>query len=120
VAKSSIFSALLLFFYLFTYNLNSGKYRHLHFQIDLLPDPIPMMNRRKDSDVEMESDRILARADPEKQELLLSENEPDPMDGEQTWSVYQRIFYKNRPGACTIKLFTAYPKVEYLKGASLG
>ena len=44
-----------------------------------------MANRRKDLDVEMESERILSRANPEKQETLLSENEPDPMDGEQTW-----------------------------------
>ena len=33
----------------------------------------------------MESERILAQADPERQESLMSENEPDPMDGEQTW-----------------------------------
>ncbi len=55
------------------------------YQIDLLPDPNPIGNKRKDGDVEMESERILAQADPERQESLMSENEPDPMDGEQTW-----------------------------------
>ena len=54
-------------------------------QIDLQPDPNSMGTRRKDGDVEMESERVLARADPEKQESLMSENEPDPMEGEQTW-----------------------------------
>ena len=44
-----------------------------------------MGTRRKDGDVEMESERVLARADPEKQESLMSENDPDPMEGEQTW-----------------------------------
>jgi hypothetical protein len=58
------------------------------FQIDLLSDPNPMGSRRKETDVEMESDRVLAKADPEKQESLSSENEPDPMDGEQTWYVF--------------------------------
>ena len=54
-------------------------------QIDLQPDPNSMGTRRKDGDVEMESERVLARADPEKQESLMSENDPDPMEGEQTW-----------------------------------
>jgi hypothetical protein len=31
-----------------------------------------------------------------------------------------KMLMKLATGACTIKLFTAYPRVEHLKGASLG
>lgn len=35
--------------------------------------------------------RVLARPDPQKQESLISENVPDPMDAEQTWPTEEEI-----------------------------
>ena len=35
--------------------------------------------------------RVLDVADPKKQESLQSENEPDPMDAEQTWPTEEEL-----------------------------
>ena len=35
--------------------------------------------------------RVLERADPEKQESLQTENEVDPMEGEQTWPTEEEL-----------------------------
>ncbi|KAM4104035.1 hypothetical protein ACJW30_06G125800 [Castanea mollissima] len=59
-------------------------------KIEILKDPFPL-NPRKEQDL-MEADEVhdveVIRSlapDPEKQEPLLVENIPDPLDGEQTW-----------------------------------
>ena len=35
--------------------------------------------------------RVLDVADPKKQETLQAENEPDPMEGEQTWPTEEEL-----------------------------
>ncbi|XP_064606334.1 pre-rRNA-processing protein TSR1 homolog [Liolophura sinensis] len=67
-------------------------------QIDAPKDPYPLVlgqdkQRRKNSEgdntssveMEEEDEKVLARADPNRQESLQSEVVPDPMEGEQTW-----------------------------------
>ncbi|XP_063235306.1 pre-rRNA-processing protein TSR1 homolog [Bacillus rossius redtenbacheri] len=57
-------------------------------QIDSAPDP-----HRADARARPEDDpvRLLQAADPAKQESLVSENEPDPMEGEQTWPTAEEL-----------------------------
>lgn len=62
-------------------------------QIDAPPDP-NKTNKAKKNDMETSGDvflKILEKADPSKQELLISENIPDPMDAEQTWPTKEEI-----------------------------
>eukprot|EP01107_Rhizomastix_libera_P017544 TRINITY_DN847_c3_g1_i1.p1 TRINITY_DN847_c3_g1~~TRINITY_DN847_c3_g1_i1.p1 ORF type:complete len:797 (-),score=279.95 TRINITY_DN847_c3_g1_i1:47-2437(-) len=63
-------------------------------------DPCPTNPRRarpeKTGDVEMGESQsevvpVLAKSDPEKQEPLISENIPDPLEGEQTWPTQEEI-----------------------------
>jgi len=65
-------------------------------QLDAPEDPHPLVSsssRREGVEVEMEasSDRLLESADPKKQESLISENVPDPMDAEQTWPTAEEM-----------------------------
>ena len=45
----------------------------------------------QDVDMEDSEVRVLDVADPKKQESLQSENEPDPMDAEQTWPTEEEL-----------------------------
>lgn len=78
----------------------SGWGDYLLRQIDNPVDPHPLNaciqhgSKRKDkdgqatgsnTDCKMEFVEVLGRTDPTKQQLLQSENIPDPMEGEQTW-----------------------------------
>ncbi|KAK7483662.1 hypothetical protein BaRGS_00025095 [Batillaria attramentaria] len=70
-------------------------------QIDSVPDPHPLVLKpgkqrthgKGGVDVEMDdtSVTVLAKADPQKQESLQSEVEPDPMEGEQTWPTEEEL-----------------------------
>jgi hypothetical protein len=65
-------------------------------QLDAPEDPHPLItgtNRKDGADSEMEAsnDRLLETADPKKQESLVSENVPDPMDAEQTWPTAEEM-----------------------------
>ncbi|KAG7212672.1 hypothetical protein KM043_012952 [Ampulex compressa] len=68
-------------------------------QIDAPTDPYPIdKNRQRKEDHrgenKMEDEtlvRILEHADPKKQESLISENVPDPMDAEQTWPTEEEL-----------------------------
>ncbi|XP_059476926.1 pre-rRNA-processing protein TSR1 homolog [Neocloeon triangulifer] len=65
-------------------------------QLDAPEDPHPLIlnaARLEGSDSKMEdsSDRLLEQADPQRQESLLSENLPDPMDAEQTWPTLEEL-----------------------------
>lgn len=62
-------------------------------QIDGPPDP-NKISKAKKNDMETGGElfiKILEKADPAKQELLISENVPDPMDAEQTWPTNEEI-----------------------------
>lgn len=65
-------------------------------------DPHPLSTGRENArsgDAEMEADvvklSVLQVADPAKQESLVSENTPDPMDAEQTWPTQAEIEQAN-------------------------
>ncbi|KAI5644034.1 hypothetical protein NE865_03945 [Phthorimaea operculella] len=69
-------------------------------QIDGLDDPHPL-NTGKDNvkadsmEAEVTKVSVLAVADPAKQESLVRENVPDPMDAEQTWPTEEEIEQAN-------------------------
>lgn len=46
---------------------------------------------KMDTQSEVQTIKILERADPAKQESLDSENVPDPMDAEQTWPTEEEL-----------------------------
>ncbi|XP_071873874.1 tsr1 ribosome assembly factor [Bombus fervidus] len=63
-------------------------------QIDAPEDPYPMEKKLRKHCNAMDdepSTRVLERADPGKQESLISENIPDPMDAEQTWPTEEEL-----------------------------
>ncbi|KZC09196.1 PREDICTED: pre-rRNA-processing protein TSR1 homolog [Dufourea novaeangliae] len=63
-------------------------------RIDAPEDPYPIETKqRKHGDAmdEEPSVRVLERADSKKQESLVSENIPDPMDAEQTWPTEEEL-----------------------------
>lgn len=69
-------------------------------RIDGLDDPHPLIlgkeNGKPDSmEAEVIKVSVLQKADPAKQESLLSENVPDPMEAEQTWPTDQEIEQAN-------------------------
>ncbi|XP_057748887.1 uncharacterized protein LOC130967838 [Arachis stenosperma] len=65
-------------------------------KIEVLKDPFPL-NSRKNQDImdldEMNDVKVIGclAPDPEKQEALIVENEPDPLAGEQTWPTEAEI-----------------------------
>jgi pre-rRNA-processing protein TSR1 len=65
-------------------------------QIDAPTDPYPLnIKTKKNNNVEMESMdeevKVLEKSNPLHQESLVSENVPDPMDGEQTWPTEEEM-----------------------------
>ncbi|XP_066992121.2 pre-rRNA-processing protein TSR1 homolog [Anabrus simplex] len=58
-------------------------------------DPHPLGKNVRDGQVMdsdmIEEDRLLEQADPARQESLVSENIPDPMDAEQTWPTAEEL-----------------------------
>ncbi|XP_068630320.1 pre-rRNA-processing protein TSR1 homolog [Battus philenor] len=76
-------------------------------KIEGLDDPHPLNIGRQNSKSEtMETEAtttILQVADPAKQESLISENVPDPMDAEQTWPTEEEIKQANMDTKKTIK-----------------
>lgn len=64
-------------------------------QIDAPEDPHPVLlgaaRRLPAENVMEEGSRLLEKADPAKQESLVSENIPDPMDAEQTWPTAEEL-----------------------------
>lgn len=69
-------------------------------QIDSIDDPHPLTlgkeNSRPDTmDAEVIKVSVLQKADPFKQDSLMSENVPNPMDAEQTWPTDQEIEQSN-------------------------
>lgn len=67
-------------------------------RIDGLDDPHPLNLGREnkgDMDAEVTKVSVLQTADPSKQESLVSENIPDPMDAEQTWPTEEEIEQAN-------------------------
>lgn len=69
-------------------------------RIDGLEDPHPLNlgkeNVKSDTmDAEVTTVSVLQVADPAKQESLVSENVPDPMDAEQTWPTEEEIVQAN-------------------------
>ncbi|XP_045493306.1 pre-rRNA-processing protein TSR1 homolog [Colias croceus] len=81
-------------------------------RIDGLDDPHPL-NAVKDNvksdamDAEVIKVTILQTADPAKQESLVAENVPDPMDAEQTWPTEEEIDEANKD---TMKKVKKVPK----------
>ncbi|CAG4976638.1 unnamed protein product [Colias eurytheme] len=81
-------------------------------RIDGLDDPHPL-NTVKDNvksdamDAEVTKVTILQTADPAKQESLVAENVPDPMDAEQTWPTEEEIDEANKD---TMKKVKKVPK----------
>ncbi|XP_038210900.1 pre-rRNA-processing protein TSR1 homolog [Zerene cesonia] len=70
-------------------------------RIDGLDDPHPLSvvkeNVKSDAmDAEVTKVTILQTADPAKQESLVAENVPDPMDAEQTWPTEEEIEEANK------------------------
>lgn len=79
-------------------------------QIDSPPDPNKINTLRK-NDMESSGDvfvKILEKADPSKQESLISENVPDPMDAEQTWPTNEEIEMAEKEQKVGIYLFILY------------
>lgn len=71
-------------------------------QIDGLDDPHPLSSGKENNkagDVTMDAEvvkvSVMQKADPAKQESLVSENVPDPMDAEQTWPTEEEIEQAN-------------------------
>lgn len=63
-------------------------------QLDAPEDPHPLIiGRRENAEVYIEEsvERLLEKANPAKQESLITENVPDPMDAEQTWPTAEEI-----------------------------
>ena len=63
-------------------------------QLDAPEDPHPLITgRRENTDANMEEsgERLLEKADPAKQESLVTENIPDPLDAEQTWPTAEEM-----------------------------
>ena len=59
-------------------------------------DPHPLQLKKNRTDVDMgegedEKETVLAVADPAVQETLVTENEPDGMDAEQTWPTEEEL-----------------------------
>lgn len=75
-------------------------------QIDYIPDPYKL-ERKSD---EMETERVLSKADPSKQTLLQKENIPDVMDAEQTWPTEEEIEMANDETKKAKKIVKRVPK----------
>lgn len=63
-------------------------------QIDAPPDPNRLQRSKKNENMEAGGElliRLLEKADPLRQETLVSENVPDPMNAEQTWPTNEEI-----------------------------
>ena len=63
------------------------------FQMSLIeasPDPYPLVLKQKNNESNFEP-RIIQKADPKIQQILESENVPDPMEGEQTWPTAEEL-----------------------------
>ncbi|XP_040577457.1 pre-rRNA-processing protein TSR1 homolog [Lepeophtheirus salmonis] len=62
-------------------------------KIDSAVDPYPLAKEKRRDVMDDEEHEIvtLATADPSIQQSLLSENEPDPMDAEQTWPTEEEL-----------------------------
>ncbi|KAL1498358.1 hypothetical protein ABEB36_009170 [Hypothenemus hampei] len=65
-------------------------------QIDSAPDPNKIEKTRNSEENAMETGismpiKVLEKCDPTKQELLISENVPDPMEAEQTWPTNEEL-----------------------------
>ncbi|CAK1552832.1 unnamed protein product [Leptosia nina] len=67
------------------------------FRIDGHDDPYPIFSSTKSDgmDAEVTKVTVLQTADPTKQESMVSENVPDPMDAEQTWPTEEEIAEAN-------------------------
>ncbi|KAK7868139.1 hypothetical protein R5R35_003016 [Gryllus longicercus] len=62
-------------------------------QITAPEDPFPLSKSGRSCDkiMEGEEEKLLERVDPNRQESLVSENIPDPMEGEQTWPTEEEL-----------------------------
>lgn len=56
-----------------------------------LADPYPLDRRSKEGNMIDAEIRVLSEADPDIQETLISTNEVDPMEGEQTWPTDEEL-----------------------------
>lgn len=75
-------------------------------QIDAPQDPYKLDKSRNQ---EMSETRVVARAHPNKQTSLQTENEPDPMDAEQTWPTEEEI-EQSQKETRKMKLIKRVPK----------
>lgn len=57
----------------------------------LLEDPHPLERRGKNATMTNDEPQLIEEADPEHQETLVSTNEVDPMEGEQTWPTQEEL-----------------------------
>ncbi|XP_042877630.1 pre-rRNA-processing protein TSR1 homolog isoform X2 [Penaeus japonicus] len=57
----------------------------------LVDDPHPLERRGKNATMASEEPQLIEEADPERQETLISTNEVDPMEGEQTWPTQEEL-----------------------------
>lgn len=85
-----------------------GEFQML--QIDMPKDPYPIRKKKEnngmeeDGTCEMDEDvKVVARADPAKQQSLISEAEVDPMEGEQTWPTEEELAEADEAAALLAK-----------------
>ena len=82
-------------------------------QIDGVPDPHPLDKKRArigDVDMDDKENHVLATPDAERLENLVSENEPDGMDAEQTWPTEEELMEAEREQKEKTKRVVKVPK----------
>lgn len=84
-----------------------GDYQML--RIDSAKDPYPLFTPRSDQMKEEEEVRVLQESNPLLRETLVSVNEVDPMDGEQTWPTEEELMEADAEAASR-KILKRVPK----------
>jgi len=68
-----------------------GDYQMSRIETVTDPHPFEVKSSRKEAEMGDDEPQLLEEADPSLQETLVTTNEPDPMEGEQTWPTEEEL-----------------------------